>query len=74
MPKQAKGKSGRGKQGKGIVVKIHFPHAELSRNKAAELHKHVKELAPQLVKGLIEKTGNEGLAKFNTFKEAGSAL
>jgi len=73
MRKQAKRNPGRGKQGKGILVKIHFPQAEWSPKKAAALHKHVKELAPELVKGLIERTGNQDLAKFNTFKESGPA-
>ena len=59
------------KQGKGIVVKIHFPDAELPQDGGEALHEHVKKLAPELVKGLIEKTGNEGLANFNTFKESG---
>jgi len=71
MPKQAKGKSGKVKQGKGTVVKIHFPEAEWSPQKGAALHKHLKELAPELVKGLKERTGNENLAKFNMFKEQG---
>jgi hypothetical protein len=66
MPKQAKKKPR-----KGTVVKIHFPNTELSQKKAAALHKHVKELAPELVRGLVEKTGDETLGVFNTFKESG---
>ena len=71
MPKPAKKKPAKKKPGRGTVVKIHFPNAELSQKKAAALHRHVKELAPELVKGLVEKTGNETLAAFNTFKEKG---
>ena len=71
MPKQAKGKPGKGKQGRGTQVRIHFPNAEWSPKKGAELEKHLKELAPELVNGLRERTGNEDLAKFNMFKEAG---
>jgi hypothetical protein len=74
MPEQAKGKPGKGKQGKGTLVKIHFPDAEWSPKKGAALNKHLKELVPELVKGLKERTGNENLAKFHTFKESGSAL
>jgi len=73
MPKQAKGKPSKGKQGKGIRVGVHFPDAEWSPKTGAALHKHLKELAPELVKGLRERTGNEDLAKFNMFKEAGSS-
>ena len=69
MPKQAKGKPSKGK--KGIRVRVHFPNAEPSSKNKAELHKHLKELAPELVKGLRERTGNESLAKFNMFKEGG---
>ena len=67
MPKQAKGK-----QGKGIRVGVHFPNAEPSPKNKAALAKHLKELAPELVKGLRERTGHEDLAKFNMFKEPGS--
>src|SRR5215831_1116096 len=69
MPKQAKRKPGKGKKGKGIRVGVHFPKAEWSKERGDELHKHLKELAPELVKGLREKTGHEDLAKFNMFKE-----
>ena len=71
MPKQAKAKPGKGRQGRGTQVRIHFPNAEWSPKKGKELEKHLKDLAPELVKGLKEKTGNEDLAKFNMFKEAG---
>jgi hypothetical protein len=71
MPKQPKGKPGRGKQSKGTLVKIHFPNAEWSPKKGKELGKHLKDLAPELVNGLRERTGNEDLAKFNMFKESG---
>jgi hypothetical protein len=73
MPKQTKRKPGRGKQSKGTLVKIHFPDAEWSPKKGAALDKHLKELVPELVKGLKERTGNENLANFNTFKESGPA-
>ena len=66
MPKQAKGKPR-----KGIRVGVHFPNAEPSSKNKAALAKHLKELAPELVQGLKERTGNEDLAKFNMFKEAG---
>ena len=69
MAKQAKGKPGKGK--KGIRVGVHFPNAESSPKNKAALAKHLKDLAPELVKGLRERTGNEDLAKFNMFKESG---
>ena len=71
MPKKAKGKPSKGKPVKGIRVGVHFPNAEPSSKNKAELHKHLKDLAPELVKGLRERTGNEALAKFNMFKEGG---
>jgi len=70
MPKQTKGKAGKGKPGKGIRVGIHFRDAKWPQDKAA-LHEHFGKLAPELVKGLKERTGNENLAKFNMFKEQG---
>jgi hypothetical protein len=71
MAKQAKGKPGKGKQAKGIRVGVNFPNAEPSPKNKAALAKHFKGLVPELVKGLRERTGNEDLAKFNMFKEAG---
>lgn len=56
------------KQGKGISVEIHFPDAEWPEDQGAALEKHLKELVPELVKGLKERTGKEDLARFNTFK------
>ena len=66
MPKQAKGKPA-----KGVRMGVHFFFPDTDQSQSAALHKHLNDLAPELVKGLQQKTGDNTLAKFNMFKEGG---
>jgi hypothetical protein len=69
MAKQGKQKQAQAKQPKGIHVGIHFPKAAVPEDLCQTLGEHLKSLAPELVRGLKERTGREDLGEFDLNKE-----